>query len=189
MSGKKLSNVIGLDDAPFPAGYQGAVPIVGTVFAQTRLTGVLMGHITKDGSDAAENIIELIQSSKFGPNVQLLLLQGVALGGFNVVDVFAVHQALQIPVLIVARRQPDFPAVRSALLQHVPYGAEKWGIIEQLGPMEAVENSFIQRVGLDLAQATAALKALTIEGNIPEPLRTAHLIAGAIGTGQSRGRT
>ena len=26
-------------------------------------------------------------------------------------------------------------------------------------------------------------------GKIPEPLRTAHLIAGAIATGQSRGRT
>jgi endonuclease V-like protein UPF0215 family len=36
--------------------------------------------------------------------------------------------------------------------------------------------------------AAAIIGALAVSGSIPEVLRTAHLMAGAIGTGQSRGR-
>jgi hypothetical protein len=41
---------------------------------------------------------------------------------------------------------------------------------------------------LSLGQAAAVIEELAVHGNIPEPLRTAHLIAGAMATGQSRGR-
>jgi endonuclease V-like protein UPF0215 family len=37
-------------------------------------------------------------------------------------------------------------------------------------------------------EARALLLATTERGNIPEPLRVAHLIAGGITTGESRGR-
>jgi endonuclease V-like protein UPF0215 family len=44
-------------------------------------------------------------------------------------------------------------------------------------------------VGLDVAQAGEAIERFRVTGLIPEPLRAAHLIAGAFGTGVSRGRT
>ena len=46
----------------------------------------------------------------------------------------------------------------------------------------------VTQVGLDLDQAERTVRRLAINGRIPEPLRTAHLIAGALGSGQSRGR-
>jgi endonuclease V-like protein UPF0215 family len=54
--------------------------------------------------------------------------------------------------------------------------------------MEAARRVYVQRVGLTLTQASSVLETFTIEGHIPEPLRTAHLIAGAIVDGESRGR-
>ena len=54
--------------------------------------------------------------------------------------------------------------------------------------MEPAGNVFVQRAGLDIAEARALLVATTLHGNIPEPLRLAHLIAGGIVTGKSRGR-
>ena len=42
--------------------------------------------------------------------------------------------------------------------------------------------------GLDAAAAAALLRATTLHGNVPEPLRLAHLIAGGVTTGASRGR-
>jgi endonuclease V-like protein UPF0215 family len=54
--------------------------------------------------------------------------------------------------------------------------------------MEAVGQVYVQRVGLAQEQARAVVEQFTVEGWIPEPLRTAHLIAGAIAEGQSRGR-
>ena len=189
MSGKIPSNLIAFDDAPHVKEQTTPVPIVGTVFAKTDFNGVLIGQIEKDGRDAAPQLIQLITHSKFHKNLHLIMLQGIAFGGFNVIDVFQLHEALQLPILVVARKQPNMTAVRDALLTRIPHGREKWNVIEKLGPMEPVDNSFVQRVGLTLPQATAVIRRTTIHGHIPEPLRTAHLIAGALADGQSRGRT
>jgi endonuclease V-like protein UPF0215 family len=39
-----------------------------------------------------------------------------------------------------------------------------------------------------MEEARRIVAATTLHGNIPEPLRLAHLIAGGIVTGKSRGR-
>jgi endonuclease V-like protein UPF0215 family len=54
--------------------------------------------------------------------------------------------------------------------------------------MEPVAGVFVQRAGLSLADAEPVVRRLAVSGRIPEPLRTAHLIAGGLATGQSRGR-
>ncbi|MGC9393460.1 MAG: DUF99 family protein [Anaerolineae bacterium] len=185
---KSFSNVIGFDDAPFTSEFTGPVKVVGTVYARQRLTGILIGDVLKDGDDAAEALGHLIAGSKFAGNLHLVMLQGIALGGFNVVDVFALYAQLALPILVVARRAPDLDAIRDALLTQIPNGAQKWAIIERLGPMEALRHVYVQRVGLTLSEAGDVLKRFTVEGHIPEPLRAAHLIAGALVNGESRGR-
>ena len=186
---KRFSNVAGFDDAPFARDHLGRVPVVGTVYADLRFDGVLMGEIEKDGFDAAEKIGNMICRSKFCDHIRLVLLQGIAMGGFNVIDVFDLHKRLMLPVLVVSRKKPDMAAVRSALLHHIPRGREKWKVIEALGPMEPVENIYVQRVGISAGQAAGVLQRFCIHGRIPEPVRTAHLIATALCGGQSRGRT
>jgi endonuclease V-like protein UPF0215 family len=186
---KRFSNVIGFDDAPFPVGWVGNVKVVGTVYAKLRLNGVLIGEVEKDGLDAAENLAALVAQSKFGPSTQLVMLQGIALAGFNVVDVFHLHRELQIPVVVVSRKPPNMEAIREALLTKVRGGKEKWGVIERLGPMEPVGHVYVQCLGVTVEQVATVVREFTVDGRIPEPLRTAHLIAGAIVDGQSRGRT
>lgn len=46
----------------------------------------------------------------------------------------------------------------------------------------------VQRVGLDRDAAARFLATTTLHGALPEPLRVAHLIAGGLATGTSRGR-
>jgi endonuclease V-like protein UPF0215 family len=54
--------------------------------------------------------------------------------------------------------------------------------------MEPLEGVLVQRRGLDLEEAAAVLRATTLPRHrIPEPLRMAHLIAGAFVRGRSRG--
>ena len=89
---------------------------------------------------------------------------------------------------MVARRAPDLAAIKKALLQHVPGGKRKWALIESLGPMEPTGPVFVQRVGLSQAQARSTIDRFALYSHIPEPLRTAHLIAGALMHGQSHGR-
>ena len=187
MINDRISNVIGFDDAPFDRDSSKEVQIVGTVYAGPRLDGILIGKVTRDGSDSAGELIRLIQESRFQEHIRLVMLQGITLGGFNVVDVFALHRELQIPVLVACRKQPDMTAVRNALLANIPHGQKKWELIEKVGPMEPVGNIFIQRVGLSLEQATDIIHRFAIHSQLPEPIRTAHLIAGALSTGHSRG--
>jgi endonuclease V-like protein UPF0215 family len=188
MPAKRFSNLIGFDDAPFPRGHRGRVGLVGAVFAGPRFDGVVVGEIVKDGADAADEVIHLVAGSRFAEHVQLILLQGVAFGGFNVVDAFKVNEELGLPAMIVARRRPNMAAIRRALLGPVPGGSRKWEIIERLGEMEPLGGVYVQRVGITVAQAASVIERFALHGQIPEPLRVAHLIAGGLATGESRGR-
>jgi len=85
-----------------------------------------------------------------------------------------------VPVLVAARRRPDLEAIRRALLDRVPGGLRKWRLIEAAGPMEAVGGIWLQRAGLGVAEAAAAVACWQLNGKLPEPLRTAHLIAGGV---------
>lgn len=188
MRTRRFSNVIGFDDAPFPRNHQGQVKIVGAVFAEQRLDGVLVGTIEKDGVDAAEKLAALIQTSKFDQHIRLIMLQGITMGGFNVVDAFELHERLKRPILVVSRRAPNMDAIRQALEKHLPGGRQRWSVMASLGAMESVGGVYVQRVGLTRAQAGTILAQWAIHSRIPEPLRCAHLIAGALVTGQSRNR-
>jgi uncharacterized protein len=189
MTEKRFSNVAGFDDAPFERDCKGNVKIVGTIYAGLRFDGMLLGEVQKDGFDAASAIIRLVENSRFREHINLIMLQGIAFAGFNVVDVFEVHQSLSMPVLVVARKPPDMDAIKKALTTgSIPHGEEKWELIKQLGPMIPLENVFIQKHGLSNTQAAEVISRFCIYGKIPEPLRTAHLIAGALSYGHSRGR-
>jgi uncharacterized protein len=184
-----LSNVVGFDDGPFERGRgaRGKVRLIGAVCARTRLDGVLSGHVRQDGWNATDRIVELVLGSVFAGHIQAVLLGGITVGGFNVVDIHRLTGAIGRPVLVVARRLPRLEKIRRALA-HLPGQQRRWRLIERAGPMEALGPLFVQRAGLSLNEARALLAATTLHGNLPEPLRLAHLIAGGVTTGQSRGR-
>ncbi|MDY6824558.1 MAG: DUF99 family protein [Thermodesulfobacteriota bacterium] len=190
---KRLSNIIGFDDAPFPRDYTGDVAVAAAVYAGLRFDGVLIGAVEKDGTDAAARLTAMIRESRFAGHAGLIMLQGIALAGFNVVDVFSLSSATGLPVLVVSRVWPNMDAIKAALLSGgIPAGTEKWAVIEALGPMEPVNGIYVQRVGVSAEQAADVIARFGIHSMIPEPVRTAHLIAGALapneqGIGESRG--
>lgn len=188
--------------------------LVGVVTSGTRVDGIVSGKIRRDGANATRVMIELVRKSQFGAHLQAVLFQGIAVGGFNVVDIHGLSKALKVPVLVVTRRAPDMPAVKRALFHsspaarpRVPGAARKWKLIESAGAMEVLGESrraqrrgvvtgihtaqprlWVQRAGLSLDEARTLVASTTLHGNIPEPVRLAHLIAGGITTGKSRGR-
>jgi endonuclease V-like protein UPF0215 family len=183
---RPLSNVIGIDDAPSTG--RGAVPLIGAVFSRTRLDGLLIDRVRRDGTDSTRAIARMVQHSRFSCHVQAVIIQGIAVAGFNVIDVHALHAQLGLPVLVVARRRPNLERIHAALVGRVRGGARKWELIQRAGPMEPLGGVFVQRVGLESRRAERLLRELTVHGALPEPLRVAHLIAGAVVTGTSHGR-
>jgi endonuclease V-like protein UPF0215 family len=186
--GKPITNVVGFDDAPFAHDHRGRVRIVGVVCARTRLDGVVSGFVSRDGTNSTARIVQLIRDSQFAHYIRAVLLQGIALAGFNVVDVVRLHETLEVPVLVVVRRPPRLGLVKVALFGHTRGAAHKWKLIERAGEVERLGPIYAQRVGIDREGALDLLRATTLHGNVPEPLRLAHLIAGGITTGASRGR-
>lgn len=185
---KRLSHVVGFDDAPFERSHRGDVLLVGAVYAGVRLEGVLTTRVRRDGANSTRALARCVLESRFRPQLQLVLLQGIAFAGFNVVDLPGLHRELELPVATVARRAPDLDAIRRALLGRVRGGARKWALIERAGPMEPVGPVYAQWCGLPRPQLEATLQALSVNGALPEPLRTAHLIAGGVTRGESRHR-
>ena len=188
MSSEILSNAIGFDDAPFHKDQTEPVPLVGAVFAGERLDGLVIDEITRDGDDVTDTIIRSVRHGRFAKHIRLVMLQGATFAGFNVVDAHRLQSELDLPVLLVARHRPDFAAIRQALLAHIADGEHKWALIEALGPMEPMNGRYVQRVGLGAEQTHATLDRLCIHSHIPEPLRVAHLVAGALTRGESRGQ-
>ncbi len=186
--GHLRTNVIGFDDAPFEREHRGDVLLVGTVCSRTRLDGVLTSRVRRDGANSTRTMVRMIQASQFRDHIRAVLLQGIAVAGFNVVDVRALHEALGVPVLAIVRRPPDYDSIHRALFARVPGAARKWKLIVAAGTLEKIRDVYVQRVGITVDHARELLAATTLHGNLPEPLRLAHLIAGGVTTGVSRGR-
>ena len=186
--GRRISHVVGFDDAPFDRGHRGDVLVVGAVFAGDRLDGVISNKVRRDGANAAQRLIDCLTGSKYFDQLQAILLQGIAFAGFNVVDLQRLHEATGLPVLVVARYRPDLQAIRKALLEQVPGGARKWRLIEAAGPTEPMAALYVQRCGITPENAARLLASLQQNSQLPEPLRVAHMIAGGVTTGESRHR-
>lgn len=184
---RRLSNVIGFDDAPHVRGATGRVGLIGCVCSGPRLDIVLRDTIEKDGTDATDVIRALARDEDLS-HVRGVMLQGITFGGFNVIDIHRLSRDLGMPVLVVTRRKPRLELVFKAVMA-VPGWQEKRALMEAAGEPESCGPVYVQRAGLTHAEAERMLERTTAHGVIPEPLRLAHLIAGGTTTGKSRGRT
>ena len=182
---RPFRNFMGFDDGPFERDWRGDVALVAITCVGERLDGVATSSIRRDGRNSTQRIADLCAAA--GTNPRVLLLQGIAVGGFNVVDIHELHELVRRPVLVVARKEPNLKRIKRVLLHNVPGGRRKWSLIERAGPMERAGGVHVQRAGVSLRDARQILANSTFHGSLPEPLRLAHLIAGAYVTGRSKG--
>jgi endonuclease V-like protein UPF0215 family len=185
---RPITNVIGVDDAPFARNSREPVRVVGAVCARTRLDGMVSGWVARNGDDATERIAELLERSQFEGYVRAVLLKGIAVGGFNVIDIHELSARLQVPVVVVVRKLPDYAAMRAALDAIGMTPEDKWQRIQRAGSFRAARDLWVQWAGAPFCDVPPLLAATTLHGKIPEPLRLAHLIAGGVTRGVSRGR-
>ncbi len=185
--------VIGWDDAPFQRSDE-RVPLVGAVTraATGYVEAVLRTEAAVDGDDATTAIAEATAGARIRPNLVAILVQNLMVGGFNTLDLPALHEATGLPVIAVARGTPDLPAVRAALVDtHIPNGRDKWARIERVVPAmipDARGDLTLTPCGIEPDAARKLVATTTIRGFMPEPLRLAHLIAAGWVLGESKGQ-
>jgi endonuclease V-like protein UPF0215 family len=175
---------IGFDDAPFRRGRRAPVPVAGVVCAGTRFEGLVWGALRQDGWNATRVLASLLRGGKFLPQLHLVLVDGIALGGFNVVDLEALAAAVGRPCAAVMRRAPDLDAVERAL-RRLPRPERRLEVLRRAGPVHRLGGFFFQVRGAGPEETAGALARITDRGAVPEPLRLAHLVGAAVVTGES----
>ncbi len=177
--------VIGFDDAPFSRPSSGGkVNIAGVVCADTRFEGMVWGEVQQDGWDATETICQLLLGKKFLPQLHILLLDGIAFGGFNIIDLPLLAQTLSLPCVTVMRRLPNLQAMQEAI-HHLPQPARRLQTLQRAGTIYQYPPFFFQVSGASPEVTFAVLQRLTNCGKVPEALRLAHLIGAAVVKGES----
>ncbi|MCU0548842.1 MAG: DUF99 family protein [Leptolyngbya sp. Prado105] len=180
----RLIRAIGFDDAPFIRKSGQPVPIAGIVCAGTRFEGMLWSEIQPDGWDATETIANVLLKSKFLPQLHIVLLDGISLGGFNIVDLPALSNAIAIPCVSVMRRYPKLEKVEYAL-RRLPEPERRLEMISRAGIIYESAPFVFQVAGATPEITSKVLARVTDRGHVPEPLRLAHLIASAVIKGES----
>ncbi|PTL80020.1 DUF99 family protein [Vitiosangium sp. GDMCC 1.1324] len=182
-----LPRAAGFDDAPFTKRPGARVPLVGVVCAGTRFEGLVWGRVRKDGWTATDEVCRLLVGGKFLPQLHLVLLDGIAFGGFNMVDLPRLAHTLGKPCVSVMRRLPDLDAMERAL-RHLPRPERRLELLRRAGPIHQLGGFTFQVQGAEPAWVAEALQRLTDRGHVPEALRLAHLIGSAVVTGESSKR-
>ena len=184
---KKEIRVVGIDDSPFNKFKDKKILVVGVVMrGGSWVDGILSTKVAVDGNDSTRKIIEMINSCKFKPQLQCIFLDGIAVAGFNVIDVKELNRKTKLPVVIIIRRKPDIEKIKKTLIKINK--KDKIKLIEKAGEVFQIDNIFIQSVGIEIDDLRKILKIVCTRSLIPEPIRLAHLIASGVITGQSKGR-
>ncbi len=188
---KSEIRLLGIDDAPFSFDEKKSFVIGVVMRANGYIEGVLKREIEVDGTNATTCCIDLINSTRHKKQLQAVLLDGVTVGGFNIVDVEAIYQETHIPVITITRQKPDVESIKTALQAHFSDWVDRFDLMikQKVYTVKTKHNDiFVTCVGVSIEKAKEIIRLSTIRGVIPEPIRVAHIIASGVRRGESHGK-
>ncbi|MFC4406898.1 endonuclease dU [Haloarchaeobius iranensis] len=163
---------------------QGGVSTLAGVVVRADRTvdGLSFGTCTVGGSDATGAVVETVE--RLGrEDVRYVVLAGIALAWYNVVDLHAVHDAVDRPVLSVTFEAST--GLESAIEDAFDGTARDHRLeVYRRQPSRTPvgvngETVYVRAVGVDDGEACDVVRAFTPEGGRPEPLRVARFAARA----------
>lgn len=142
---------------------------------------VRFSKVTLYGMDATETLIELFRSID-RPDINLILVNGVIVSLYNVIDLIELFEETGKPIIAVSYRESSG---LEDLLRSLPLGEERLRVYRRNGERHKVilKNGFplyIRTLGVSTKTALILLNQLTEYGKIPEPIKVAKSIARGI---------
>lgn len=144
------------------------------------IDGFVFGTATLDGDDATETILKMYDDLN-RPDVSYILISGLIISLYNIIDIKKIHDSLQIPIIGVTYNESE--GIEDAIKHHFPDSYDsKIKQYQQLGSRDKIKlhtssDIFVRREGCDLHDVKLLLNELTLQGSFPEPLRVAQLLA------------
>lgn len=166
-------------------GEDGDSYLAGAVVrADSVVEGFRFTTITVGGTDATERIVELYDDFD-REDVRFVLVSGIAPAWYNTVDIDAIHDATDVPVVSVTYEEGDENGLRSSLEDEFEGDdlEERLDLYESLPLRRRVsvgegQEVYVRSVGVTDERADEWVRGFTIEdGGRPEPVRVARLAA------------
>lgn len=183
---KREIRVLGVDDGIFAPHTRGEADVIGVVYRGGYwLDGVMRSAVTIDGMDATEKIADMVKNSPHYGQLRVVILDGITVAGFNVIDIKELFKKVDRPVIAVTREKPSLEEIERAL-ENLPQARKRWKAVENAGKITQVQTRnaeepvYIQVAGVSETDAQKILRETSTRSNIPEALRVAHIIASGI---------
>lgn len=182
------AHLLGIDDGPFEKHVSREVPVVGVLMEGHDLVeGVAVSRFPVDGDGATDFLVRWVSKLRFRDATQGIVLGGITIAGLGIVDVAALACALALPVLVVNRRDPSASRLREAL--EAAHLRERTPLVDRAPTARCTRRgTWLACAGIGWERGAELVEASVHKSDLPEPLRLAHLIARAVGRGESRGR-
>lgn len=145
-----------------------------------QIDGFVFGNATINGDDATETILQMFKELN-RPDISYILLSGLIISLYNIIDIKKIYDSIKIPVIAVTYKSSK--GIEDTIKHHFPNSYEsKLEQYRRLGAREKISlqtssDVFIRREGCSLRDAKYLINELTLQGSFPEPLRVAQLLA------------
>ena len=147
------------------------------------IDGFVMGHSTVGGDDATDAILAMHEKLNRS-DVSFLLISGIVISSYNILDVKRISEKIGLPVIGVTYEESA--GIEDAIKHHFPESYEtKLAEYSKLVSREKItlhtsHNLYIRNEGCTVLEAKQLLDKVTSQGSIPEPLRIAQLLANTL---------
>ncbi len=143
------------------------------------IDGFVLGHTTLKADDSTDVIISMY-NRLHRSDINYLLISGMIMSLYNVVDVKRLYDSIKIPVIGIAYN--DSPGIAQILEKRFPSSHKKVAVYAKLGPREKITlhtayNVFIRCEGCSTKEAARLLNGLTLQGALPEPIRISKMLS------------
>lgn len=143
------------------------------------IDGFVFGKTTIGGTDATDEIIRMYQRLN-RPDVSYLLISGLIISLYNIVDIQKIYKSIAIPVIAITYHNSK--GITNAIKSHFLHPQERLSQYDRLKKRKKIHlktsfDLYVRCEGCTHLQAKHLLDSLTIHGSRPEPIRVAHLLA------------
>ena len=144
------------------------------------IDGFVFGTSTLDGDDATDSILKMYENLN-RPDISYILISGLIISLYNIIDIKKIHDTLKIPVIGVTYNESE--GLEKSIKFHFPNSYqskikeyEKLGIREKI-TLHTSYDVYVRKEGCTIHDVKHLLDELTLHGSFPEPLRVAQLLA------------
>lgn len=147
------------------------------------IDGFIFGSTALEGNDATEQILHMYDEIDRS-DISYLILSGLIISMYNIVDIKKIHDSLHLPVIGITYNESA--GIEDAIKHHFPKSFEsKINEYKKLGKRERItlhtsHDLFVRYEGCTIYEVKQLLNELTLQGSIPEPLRVSQLLANAL---------